>query len=45
VETMNEVLQIALEKLPGPIPPENDLETALWQTPTVPNQTGNVLNS
>jgi ATP-dependent Lon protease len=45
VETMDEVLQIALEKLPGPIPPENDLETALWQTPTVPNQTGNVLNS
>jgi ATP-dependent Lon protease len=44
VETMDEVLQLALERLPVPIPIEAELDAILWQTPTVSNQTGSVLN-
>jgi ATP-dependent Lon protease len=45
VETMDEVLQLALERLPEPVVTTDDLEAALWQTPTVSNQTSNVLSS
>lgn len=45
VESMDAVLQIALERLPEPAPTENDLEAALWQTPGVANQAGRALNS
>ena len=34
VETMDEVLPIALERLPVPAMPTNELEIPLWQTPT-----------
>lgn len=45
VETMDEVLQLALERLPEPLPTAHDLDVALWQTPPVSHQTGSVLNS
>ncbi len=45
VETMDAVLQLALERLPEPTPPKNDLEAVLWQTPVVSNQASNTLNS
>jgi ATP-dependent Lon protease len=46
VETMDDVLQLALERLPEPIVTTEALEAALWQTPpSVSNQTGSVLSS
>ncbi|MBS1811409.1 MAG: endopeptidase La [Acidobacteria bacterium] len=45
VETMDAVLQIALERLPDPAPTVNDLDAALWQTPSVSTQTSTGLNS
>ena len=45
VETMDAVLQLALERLPNPAPTENDLAAAWWQTPAAVNQVSSVLNS
>ena len=45
VETMDDVLQLALERLPEPFVTTDELEAALWQTPTMSNQPGSVLSS
>ena len=45
VETMDEVLQLALERLPEPIVTAEDMDVALWQTPNLTNQTGSLLSS
>ena len=45
VENMDEVLRIALERLPNIDPTAAELEAAIWQTPTIIDQSGAGLNS
>jgi len=45
VETMDEVLHLALERLPEPLMTADALDTTLWQTPAVSKQAGTILNS
>jgi ATP-dependent Lon protease len=44
VETMDEVLQLALERLPEPIPTETELDAILWQTPTITRPAEGIMN-
>jgi ATP-dependent Lon protease len=44
VETMDEVLQLALERLPVPIPIEAELDAILWQTPTITRPAEGIMN-
>ena len=45
VENMDEVLRIALERLPNVDTTAAELEAAIWQTPTIIDQSGTGLNS
>ena len=45
VENMDEVLRIALERLPSVDPTAAELEAAIWQTPPIIDQSGAGLNS
>ncbi|NDD65840.1 MAG: hypothetical protein EBZ36_17965, partial [Acidobacteria bacterium] len=43
VDTMDEVLQIALEKMPTPRPAALEIGTALWQPPPTAEAPGSVV--